>query len=125
MSLWLKQQRHLTVNHEWVYQHILQDKRDGGTLYRHLSCQKQRKKRYGAYERRGQIPNKISIEQRPAIVEQRTRLGDWELDTIIGKGHKQAIVFLSERKSRLSLIAKVATNPLDFSTDNLAGMLTT
>ncbi|MCU7866447.1 MAG: IS30 family transposase [Candidatus Thiodiazotropha sp. (ex Lucinoma borealis)] len=109
ISLWLKQQKHLTVSHEWVYQHILQDKRNGGTLYRHLRCQKQRKKRYGAYERRGQIPNKVSIEQRSAIVEQHTRLGDWELDTIIGIGHKQAIVSLSERKSRLSLIAKDAT----------------
>jgi IS30 family transposase len=42
-------------------------------------------------------------------VERRTRLGDWELDTIIGKGHKQAIVSLTERKSRLALIAKVPT----------------
>jgi IS30 family transposase len=109
ISLWLKQDKHLTVSHEWIYQHILQDKRDGGTLYRHLRCQKQRKKRYGTYERRGQIPNKVSIEERPAIVERRTRLGDWELDTIIGKGHKQVIVSLSERKSRLCLIAKVAT----------------
>ncbi|OOZ38458.1 IS30 family transposase [Solemya elarraichensis gill symbiont] len=109
ISLWLKQEKHLIVSHEWIYQHILQDKRGGGTLYRHLRCQKQRKKRYGTYERRGQIPNKISIEERPAIVEGRTRLGDWELDTIIGKAHKQAIVSLSERKSRLSLIAKVAT----------------
>jgi len=37
----------------------------------------------------------------------RSRVGDWELDTIIGKGHKQAIVSLTERKSRLTLIAKV------------------
>lgn len=109
ISLWLKEAGRLIISHEWIYQHVLQNKRSGGTLYKHLRCQKQRKKRYGSYERRGQIPNKVSIDDRPAIVERRERLGDWELDTIIGKGHKQAIVSLSERKSRLSLIAKVAT----------------
>ena len=109
ISLWLKETGRLSISHEWVYQHILQDKHRGGMLYRHLRCQKQRKKRYGSYERRGQIPNKVSIEERPAIVERRQRIGDWELDTIMGKGHKQAIVSLSERKSRLSLIAKVET----------------
>jgi IS30 family transposase len=109
ISLWLKKGNRLTISHEWIYQRILQDKCHGGTLYRHLRCQKQRKKRYGAYERRGQIPNRISIEERPAIVERRERLGDWELDTIIGKGHKQVIVSITERKSRLSLISKVAT----------------
>jgi len=113
ISLWLKEQNHSTVSHEWIYRHILQDKRRGGTLYRHLRCQKQRKKRYGAHERRGQLPNRVSIEERPAIVEQRERLGDWEVDTIIGKGHKQAIVSLTERKSRLSLISKVQTKGAD------------
>lgn len=109
ISLWLHEAGRLSISHEWIYQHIIQDKRRGGTLHKHLRCQKQRKKRYGSYERRGQIPNKVSIDERPAIVEHRQRLGDWELDTIIGKGHKQAIVSLSERKSRLSLIAKVET----------------
>ncbi len=109
ISLWLKAAGRLTISHEWIYQHVIQDKQCGGTLHKHLRCQKQRKKRYGSYERRGQIPNKVSIEERPTIVEARQRLGDWELDTIIGKGHKQAIVSLSERKSRLSLIAKVET----------------
>ena len=79
----------------------------GGDLYRHLRCQNARKKRYGTYDRRGQPRNRISSEARPAIVEHRTRLGDWELDTIIGKGHRQALVSLTGRKSRLALIAKV------------------
>ncbi|KAF0192092.1 MAG: transposase [Gammaproteobacteria bacterium] len=58
-------------------------------------------------ERRGQLRNRVSIETRPAILERRTRLGDWELDTVIGQGHKQALVSLTERKSRLALFAKV------------------
>lgn len=109
ISLWLTQEQRLGISHEWIYQYVLADKRHGGDLHRHLRCQKARKKRYGAYDRRGQLPNRVSIDERPAIVERRTRLGDWELDTIIGKGHKQAIVSLTERKSRLALIAKVAT----------------
>nr|VFJ65639.1 MAG: Transposase and inactivated derivatives, IS30 family [Candidatus Kentron sp. FW]VFJ72174.1 MAG: Transposase and inactivated derivatives, IS30 family [Candidatus Kentron sp. FW] len=113
ISLWLKEQNLSSVSHEWIYQHIIQDKGRGGTLHLHLRCRKKRKKRYGTHERRGQLPNRVSIEERPALVERRERLGDWELDTIIGKGHKQAIVSLTERKSRLSLIAKVETKRAD------------
>ena len=107
ISLWLSEAGRLSISHEWIYQHIIQDKRCGGTLNRHLRCQKQRKKRHGSYEQRGQILNKVHIDECSAIVERRQRIGDWELDTIIGKGHKPAIVSLSEQKSRLLLIAKV------------------
>lgn len=89
-------------------QHVLADKQAGETLYRHLRCQKQRKKRYGPYSRRGCFPNAISIEQRPAIVDTRRRFGGWELDTMTGKNHRHALVTLVEHKSRLTLIAKVA-----------------
>lgn len=104
---WLRLTGRPTVSHERIYQFVLADKKDGGNLYKHLRCKKQRKKRYGTRERRGQLPDRVSIESRPSIVESRSRLGDWELDTIIGKGHKQAIVSLTERKARLTLIAKV------------------
>ena len=49
----------------------------------------------------------MNIDERPAIVDTRQRLGDWEVDTIIGKGHRHAIVSLTERKSRLALLRKV------------------
>ena len=107
ISGWLLKQHHIQVSHEWIYQYILSDKQAGGDLYKHLRCQKKRRKRYGSYDRRGKLPNRRSIEQRPEIVDQRQRLGDWEVDTIIGKGHRQAIVTLTERKSRLALIRKV------------------
>ena len=96
ISDWLQRTGCATVSHERIYQYVLTDKKAGGTLYKHLRCKKQRKKRYGARERRGQLSDRVSIEARPAIVAQRSRLGDWELDTIIGKGHKQAIVSLTE-----------------------------
>lgn len=124
ISLWLAEERHLAISHEWIYQHILQDKAQGGDLYRHLRCQKARKKRYGSYDRRGQLRNRISIEARPAIVERRTRLGDWELDTIIGKGHQQALVSLTERTSRLALIAKVPSKAAEGVTQAVLKLLT-
>ena len=107
ISNWLAKSSNLTVSHEWIYQHVLTDKYYGGSLYKHLRCQKKRRKRYGQYTRRGQIPNQQSIDQRPAIVDSRNRYGDWEVDTVIGRHHKQALVTLVERKSSLTLIAKV------------------
>lgn len=56
-----------TVSHEAIYQRIYADKRAGGTLHRALRCQKVRKKRYGGRDRRGVIPNQVSIDLRPAI----------------------------------------------------------
>lgn len=104
---WLKRNTDIQVSHERIYQYILADKRTGGRLYKHLRYQKKRRKRYGGYDRRGKLPNRRSIEERPEIVDQRQRIGDWEVDTMIGKGHRQAIVTLTERKSRFSLLRKV------------------
>jgi len=107
ISGWVSENMSYSVSHEHIYQYILSDKKRGGDLYQYLRCKKQRKKRYGSHERRGQLVDRVSIELRPNIVEKRTRLGDWELDTIIGKNHKQAIVTLTERRSGLALIKRV------------------
>ena len=106
----LKAQGESAPSHERIYQYIYADKQQGGNLYKHLRCQKQRRKRYGKYDRRGQLPNRKSIDERPAIVADKARLGDWETDTIIGKNHQQAIVSLVERQSKLTRLAKVERN---------------
>jgi IS30 family transposase len=113
ISGWLARTRAIRVSHEWIYQYILADKLIGGTLYRHLRCKKKRRKRYGGYDRRGHLPNRVSIEQRPVIVDQRQRIGDWEVDTLVGKRHHQAIVTLVERKSRFALLRKVEQRTAD------------
>jgi len=123
ISGWLKRQVAVEISHEWIYQYILADKHAGGTLYRHLRCQKKRRKRYGSYDHRGKLPNRVSIEERPAIVDQRQRIGDWEADTIVGKGHRQAIVSLTERKSRLVLLQKVDRRTADLVRDAMIGLL--
>ncbi len=105
IHLRLGQEAGIAIRYESIYQYVLADKQAGGTLYRHLHCQKKCKKCYGTYSRRGQIPHQVSIEQRPAVVDNRNRFGDWEL--VIGKQHRQVLVTLVERKSRLTFIAKV------------------
>lgn len=120
---WMKLEMDISVSHEWIYRHILVDKQSGGDLYRHLRCRKKRKKRYGSNDRREEIRNKVSIDERPPIVETKERLGDWEADTIIGKRHKQAIVSVTERKSRLSLIYKVEQKTSDQVTKAISKLL--
>lgn len=110
VSGWLAKEKQPGVSHESIYQYIYADKARGGELHRHLRCRKKRRKRYGSYDRRGQLPNRRSIEERPKIVEQKRRIGDWEADTIIGQNHKQAILSLTERKSKLCLLKKIERN---------------
>ena len=97
----------VSISHEWIYQYIYADKHSGGDLYRFLRCQKVRRKRYGVYSRRGTIPNQVSIDERPTIVDSKRRFGDWEGDTVIGKGHRGALVTLIERKSLYTVIRSV------------------
>ena len=105
ISGWLTREEGVSVSHERIYQHVYEDKRRGGDLHRHLRCQKPRRKRYGYYDRRGQIRERVSIDERPEVVEARSRIGDWEADTVIGKLGGAVLVTLVERRSRLSLIA--------------------
>lgn len=94
------------LSHEWIYQYVMADKRRGGTLHSHLRCQRKRKRRYGKPDKRGQIKGRISIDTRPTIVAERTRLGDWEADTVEGSKGGPVLVTLAERKSRLFLVGK-------------------
>ena len=97
----------VSISHEWIYQHVYADKQSGGDLHTHLRCQKTRRKRYGSYDRRGRIPNQVSIDERPDVVDDKKRIGDWEGDTVIGKGQRGALVTLVERKSLYTIIRAV------------------
>ena len=123
ISGYLKLHKLPGVSTERIYQHIYADKRAGGSLHKTLRCQKARKKRYGGRERRGTIPNQVSIEQRPAVVAERARFGDWEADLVIGAGQKQALVTLNERTSRYSLIAHVPLKTAQAVSDSMIALL--
>ncbi len=97
------------VSHERIYQHVWQDKAQGGALHKRLRIigTKKRRKRRNSRDLRGAIKNRTSISKRPKIVRQKLRIGDWEGDTVVGKNHKGALVTLTDRKSKLTLIGKV------------------
>jgi len=114
----------LQISHEIIYQHIYAEKRAGGDLWRHLRCQKPHRKRYASgQERRGMIRNRISIDERPEIVEQKTRIGDWEGDTVIGKNHQGVLVTLAERKSRYVLVGQLSSKHAEGVTAKINSLL--
>jgi len=103
-----------SISIEWIYMYVYADKGTGGDLWKHLRRQqKTRRKRAGGRDRRGKIPNRVGIEQRPAIVDKRKRLGDWEGDTILGKGHRGAVLTLVERKSGYLLLGRLPRRTAD------------
>ncbi|MDP2098929.1 MAG: IS30 family transposase [Gallionella sp.] len=118
ISGWLRVDQGIKISHERIYQHIWTDKRHGGTLYLHLrQSNKKRKEKYGSKDKRGQIRNRVSIDDRPEIVAQKTRIGDWEIDTVIGKNHQGALVTLVDRVSKFTLIKKVDSKHAEVVTE--------
>jgi IS30 family transposase len=108
ISGWLSDEHGVTLSHERIYQHIWADKRTGGALYTHLRRQGKRyQKRCNGKTSRGQIRNRVGIEERPAVVDEKSRIGDWEIDTVIGKGHSGALVTIVERATQFTLVANV------------------
>lgn len=109
ISGWLLSAHKISLSHERIYQHIWQDKRLGGDLFQHLRRQgkKYQKRGSNGKQSRGQIIDRISIDERPQVVDDKKRVGDWEIDTVIGKGHSGALVTIVERKTLYTLIARV------------------
>jgi len=88
------------VSHERIYQYVWQDKKDKGGLYLHLRRKGRKyRKRGSAKDTRGIIKDRVDISQRPGIVDEKLRIGDLEIDTIIGKNHKGAILTINDRIS--------------------------
>ena len=108
ISGWLMKNGAASISHERIYQHVWEDKKNGGTLYVQLRHRgKKYNKRKGKTSGRGLIPNRVDIDQRPAIVAEKSRIGDWEADTIIGAGHKGIIMSHVDRKSKYTKLAKL------------------
>jgi len=97
-----------TVSVERIYQHIWTDKKAKGDLFTHLRNQGRRYRKRGSLkDSRGIIKDRVSIENRPLIVEERKRFGDLEVDLIIGENHKQAILTINDRASGVLKMQKV------------------
>ena len=111
ISGWLGEVHGIVVSHETIYQRIWADKRSGGkiglaTYLRHGGRKYQRRSKQ-KYAGRGYIPGRVDIAERPAIVAEKSRLGDWELDTIVGKNQQGYLVSIVERYSKYTKLVQV------------------
>lgn len=99
----------VSISTETIYKLIIEDKQNGGDLYKSLRIngKRKRKKRVKAPNTRGQIKYKVSIDNRPNVVDTRKRFGDWEADLMSGANHKGFLVTLVERKSGLVRVGHV------------------
>jgi transposase, IS30 family len=96
------------VSIERIYQFILEDKKQGGDLYTHLRTRgKKYRKRGASKDKRGQIVGRVGIENRPVEVAEKERIGDFEIDLVIGKNHKGALVTANDRVTGISKIRKI------------------
>ena len=92
------------VSVEWIYHLIREDKCDGGTLYKHCRHRLKHRKRYvGAGV--AHIPDRVSIHQRPAVVEERKEFGHFEMDLI--QNGKDFILTITERMTRFLLMVRL------------------
>ena len=120
----LKQQGQKAISHETIHRYVLQDKHSGGDLFLHLRRHRKKyRKRYGGTGNSSGIPNRVDIEARPEVANRRGRLGDWEADTMIGKGHQGALVTLDERKSKLRLAWPVDRKTAEAVTEAIVTLL--
>lgn len=113
ISGWLRLHGVLEISHETIYIHIWRDKRRGGQLWRYLRQPFKRRKRYNTNEKRGRAPGKRHITERPAVVDQRSEIGHWETDTVLGTGDNHCILSIVERATGAVLIGKLSRRNVD------------
>jgi IS30 family transposase len=109
----IKISHNIKISHERIYQFIYKDKSSGGLLHQYLCRKKKYHKRAGIYETRGRFSTAPSIDDRPSIVDERVRLGDWELDTVFGVPSSANLVSMVDRTSRIARFIKVNTRKSD------------
>lgn len=104
----LKAEQGIQISHESIYLHIYDQAHEHGRQIAQLRCSRKRRKKRcvptaAQRNQRGAIQNRVGIEQRPAVVDEKNRIGDWEGDTIVGRKHLGGLVTLVERLSRYTL----------------------
>ncbi len=124
VSGYLKQHHAIRLSHETIYRFIYRDATRHTQLKLFLrQGGKRRRKRYGSGARASCIPNRVSIEERPHIVEKNIRLGDWECDTVIGKDRKSVLVTVVDRASLYTVCSRVFSRSARVVCDAVIRML--
>lgn len=112
------------VSTERIYQYIWEDKHKGGKLHQYLRTKGKRyAKRGQAKGRRGQIPGRVGIEHRPEVVDRKERFGDLEIDLVVGKGHKQALLTINDRATGMLFMDKVESKEAERIEEKTAELL--
>jgi IS30 family transposase len=120
----IKIDKNISIHHETIYRFIYNNKASNGRLYLHLRHKnKKYHKRSQEYQRRGTIKNRVCISKRPVIADNKKRIGDWEIDTVIGANHQGALVTIVDRKSKFTLIKKVESKHADVVTQATIDLL--
>jgi transposase, IS30 family len=119
----LREEGVLKISHETIYQHIWNDKRRGGHLWLFLRQRLRYRKRYGRYEKRGRVDGKRHISERPRAAEKRSRVGHWEMDTVLGTGDQHCVVSLVERATGTLLLGKVRSRKASHVTAKLIELI--
>lgn len=114
ISGWLKRKREFAISYETIYRLVVEDRKLGGDLYKLLRSKgrKQRRKRYGAYDSRGRLAGKRPLSSRPPGAKNRSRIGHWEIDTVLGSS-RDCILTLVDRKTGFLMIGKLAARTID------------
>ena len=114
VSGYLKHHHELSISHETIYRFIYGDPKRHSALKPYLrQGHKHRRKRYGSGARASLIPDRISITERPQVVEKKRRLGDWECDTVIGRDRKSVLVTVVDRSSLFTCCSRVYSRTAD------------
>jgi IS30 family transposase len=112
------------VSAERIYQFVWKDKKNGGTLYKHLRTKgKKYKKRGNLNNGRGQIIGRVDITQRPKVVDEKERFGDLEIDLIIGANHKGALLTINDRATGMLKMRYIESKQAKVIEDNTIELL--
>jgi len=97
-----------SISHTTIYRWIWSDRRRAERFRPYLRIAwRKRRKPYGKASKRGQIPGRVSIEERPEVAAGRQRIGDWEADTVVGKGRSGYVTTAVDRASRYLVARKL------------------
>jgi transposase, IS30 family len=107
ISGWLRLLDLLEISHQTIYTYVKFDKKQGGTLWRHLRQPVRYRKRYATIEKRGRLLGKPHISERPAAVGKRKQIGHWEMDIVVGVQTNHCIVTLVERVTGATMIGRL------------------
>jgi IS30 family transposase len=108
ISGYLQRNNKIKISHTSIYRYIYHDRQCNGRLFENL----RRKGKAYKYKKktgssRGAIKNRVSIKNRPAVVNEKNRIGDWEIDLVIGKNHSGALITIVERKTLFTVSARI------------------